>query len=93
MGGSCPSRLSLAGRYRLPISAALALLVCLLCWITALGLRGHYLPGHSFNYDVRDYGATGDGLAIDTAALQSAINAAAARGGAAGSWSCRRADT
>ncbi len=39
------------------------------------------LPAHRFYYDVNHYGAKGDGLAKDTAAIQAAIDAAASRGG------------
>jgi Pectate lyase superfamily protein len=81
MAGLRLPRLTFAGRYLVPISAAAAFLVSLLCWMTALGLRRHYMLGHSFDYDVREYGAKGNGLASDTAALQAAINAAAAQGG------------
>lgn len=74
----------IAAGYLLPIAAAVgavATLVCLFCWATALGVRRYYMTAQSFDYDVRDYGAKGDGVGKDTAALQAAIEMAAARGG------------
>ena len=74
----------IAAGYLLPIAAAVgavATLFCLFCWATALGVRRYYMTAQSFDYDVRDYGAKGDGVGKDTAALQAAIEMAAARGG------------
>jgi polygalacturonase len=42
-------------------------------------------------HDVRDYGAVGDGIAIDSGAINRAIEAASAQ--AAARWSSRRATT
>lgn len=39
------------------------------------------MPGISRTFDVADYGAVGDGYALDTAAFQTAIDACAAAGG------------
>lgn len=40
-------------------------------------------PAHSFNINVHDFGAVGDGKTDDTFAIQSAVNAAVAAGGGA----------
>lgn len=39
------------------------------------------LPLLAATYDVRDYGARGDGVTTDTAAIQKAIDAASVAGG------------
>ena len=72
---------------RLALSAALALLGA--CSDTT-GRNGPPAVGH---YDVRRYGARGDGTTLDTAAVNAAVNAAAAAGGGtvffpAGTYAC-----
>src|SRR3954464_11713380 len=47
------------------------------------GMRGTGAGGMSGIYDVRAFGATGDGKTIDTPAIDAAISAAAAGGGGA----------
>jgi polygalacturonase len=37
-------------------------------------------PGSTFQYDVRRFGALGDGQTVDTQSLQAAIDACAAQG-------------
>jgi polygalacturonase len=48
---------------------------------TLLSLLVLALPLRAADFDVRSYGATGDGRALDTAAINRAIDAAAAAGG------------
>lgn len=50
--------------------------------LTTERLRLTTLPGAGLVYDVRDYGAQGDGQTDDTTAVQSAIHAATDKGGA-----------
>jgi len=50
-------------------------------WRTAVLILAAALPASAATYDVRQYGAMGDGAAKDTAAIQKAINAAARAGG------------
>ena len=52
-----------------------------LCLSAAALIFGCATVGGRTTYDVRDFGAKGDGIAKDTAAIQSAIDAASAAGG------------
>ncbi len=59
-----------------------AALVIAIAAAAAVSLRCQALNrSHASRYDVRSYGARGDGLSKDTAALQAAIEAAASRSG------------
>src|SRR5690242_11739445 len=81
MGGSlfsCPSK---PGTYRVLAAVAVVLTVLLLCWTATLTWRQHAMAAHSNAYDVRVFGAKGNGITIDTVAVQRAIDRAAARGG------------
>ena len=60
----------------------------LISYVDNIVKDGKYRPGYAFyrlvpynTFDVRDYGAQGDGAALDTGAIQGAINAANNAGG------------
>jgi Glycosyl hydrolases family 28 len=82
MGGSLFSQPGKPGKGRfLAAAAAVALIVLQLCWIAILAWRQHFIAAHSCDYDVYEFGAKSNGVANDTAAVQAAIDLAAARGG------------
>ncbi len=76
-----------------PLACRLALFAAPLCVAACSDVSSRGAPVDLGRYDVRRYGARGDGVALDTAAVNAAIAAASAAGGGtvvfpAGTYAC-----
>src|ERR1700744_5094487 len=64
---------------KMNLSALKTLLLCAISSVTVCALAVDATPGESYN--VRNFGAVGDGTSLDSPAIDKAIDAAAAAGG------------
>src|SRR4051794_33814308 len=74
--------LRLLSRFTFPAATSLAV-VCVFMGVLSVQFQSFADTGKSEigNYDIRDFGAKGDGQTVNTKAIQAAIDACAASGG------------